>query len=87
VWRSRAVAPHLVPAMTETYATGQPVAFGPVRVGHEAITAAAGPPVPWRRIRLIRLAHVPKSDATAPVHKIEVYGTAGSIAAEIDISG
>lgn len=73
--------------MIETYASGEPVVLGPVRVGPEAVTAAAGPAVPWPRIRLIRLAHVPRADTAAPVHRIEVFGTGSGVAAEISISG
>jgi hypothetical protein len=58
--------PRLMPAMTEAYESGAPVAFGRVKVSKEGITLQAWPPpgevIPWSRVKSVHLTYIDRKN-------------------------
>jgi hypothetical protein len=85
----RALAPRLVPAMTEAYESGGTVAFGRVQVAAAGITLPAGTSpgelIPWAQVKSIHLTYISQSDGDY-VDEV-IVGRKGLPTVEIGVSG
>lgn len=86
----RVLAPRLVPAMTEAYASGAPVSFGRVRVSREGITVSGWSPsdalIPWPEVKSIHMTYIFEKDGDY-VHEVIVGSKGGRPTREIAVSG